>query len=290
MARSGNEMLTWFLCFCLVDSIAGLVGFRVVKRPLTTVKSWSSDVGVFVYDAQLLFSDLVETQLESATPTSLGVLYAAGLLTSFSPCAVSLLPLTLAYLGGAESKTSSSKLLKSIFYAGGLAVTLASLGLIAASLGQVFGSSATYTFGGSLPSLISASVTIAMGLNLLEIIQISFPSPGDDEKILPLASKLPDAVQAFVLGGTSALISSPCSSPVLASLLAYVASSGRPSLGGAYLFVYSLGYATPVVAAGGLSGAANTLASSRGLPWINNAMAAALVAIGTYSFLEALFK
>ena len=103
---------------------------------------------------------------------------------------------------------------------------------------------------------------------------------------MTFANKLPPAAQAFFLGGSSALVSSPCSSPVLTSLLAFVASSGKPALGGAFLFVYSLGYATPVVVAAGLSGAANTLYSSKGLPWINNVLAAVLVAFGTYNLLE----
>ena len=245
------------------------------------------DLGVSLYDAQLLMSDLVETQLTTTSPAGLGVLYGAGLLTSFSPCAVSLLPLTLAYLGGAENGDAGnrSKLVKSISYAGGLATTLSAFGLFAALLGQLFGSSSTSALG-ALPAVLSASVSIVMGLNLLDVVRITFPSPGEGGSVVSFANKLPASAQAFFLGGSSALVSSPCSSPVLTSLLAYVASSGKPALGGAFLFVYSLGYATPVVVAAGLSGVANTLYSSKGLPWINNILAAVLVAFGTYNLLE----
>jgi len=275
----------------------GRLRFSAAPGHLSLRSSILDDVAMSLYDSQLLLSDLVETQLKTATPASLGLLYAAGLLTSFSPCSISLLPLTLAYLGGADETPNMSsagavvinaKVIKSVSYAAGLAFTLASFGLFAALLGQLFGSSASSNFG-TLPALASASVSIVMGLNLLDIVQFSFPSPGEDGNILSFAKKLPSSAQAFVLGSSSALVSSPCSSPVLTSLLAFVASSGRPALGGAFLFVYSLGYATPVVAAAGLSGAANTLYTSRGFPWINIALASILISVGTYSCLDLAF-
>ena len=291
--------LAYFLCLLvlLLVGASGLRGPTAVGRVLrpgslrvSSLPNLVDEVSVGLYDAQLLFSGLVDSQLSTASPISLGVLYAAGLLTSFSPCVVSLLPLTLMYLGTAgEDATREEKLVKSAFYAAGLASTLAFFGLAAAFLGQLFGSSATNT-AGSLPSLIFAVISITMGLNLLDVIRINFPSPGEDDSVMSFANKLPPAAQAFVLGGSSALVSSPCSSPVLTSLLAFVASSGKPFTGACFLFVYSLGYATPVVAAGAISGAANSLYSSRGLPFVNLAMASLLVGFGTFSALDVVFS
>jgi len=42
----------------------------------------------------------------------------------------------------------------------------------------------------------------------------------------------------------------PCATPVLAGLLAYVASTGNPVTGGLLLFVYGLGVGIPILLVG----------------------------------------
>ena len=52
----------------------------------------------------------------------------------------------------------------------------------------------------------------------------------------------PPALQAYAAGAAFALAASPCSTPVLATLLGYAASSAAPpAVGGGLLFAYSLG-------------------------------------------------
>jgi cytochrome c-type biogenesis protein len=51
--------------------------------------------------------------------------------------------------------------------------------------------------------------------------------------------------QAYLAGLTFALAASPCSTPVLATLLAYVANSQDPFLGGGLLLAYTSGWAWP---------------------------------------------
>ena len=53
--------------------------------------------------------------------------------------------------------------------------------------------------------------------------------------------------QAFLAGLTFALAASPCSTPVLATLLAYVAASQEPLLGGGLLLAYTSGCEVPLV-------------------------------------------
>lgn len=194
---------------------------------------FSGDIGVDLYDAQLQVSQFVESQLATASPTSIAFLYGAGLLTAFSPCSASLLPLTLTYLGGSDSKSSSEQspvLTRSALYAAGLATTLTLFGLSAALLGNVFGSSGAL---GDASALLSSLLFLTMGMYLLGFVNIEFPSfdakvGSGDKKDGILASR---SVQAFLFGATSALIASPCSSPVLTALLAYVASSGDTTIG-----------------------------------------------------------
>jgi cytochrome c-type biogenesis protein len=104
----------------------------------------------------------------------------------------------------------------------GLAATLTAFGLSAALLGTLFGSSGGFS---DVTGLISSGVLIVMGLYLLGIVTFEFPSYEADVNTIG-GVQIPPSLQAFLLGATSALIASPCSSPVLTSLLAIVASSG----------------------------------------------------------------
>ena len=54
--------------------------------------------------------------------------------------------------------------------------------------------------------------------------------------------------QAYLAGLTFALAASPCSTPVLATLLAYVAASQEPLLGGGLLLAYTSGCGSPSAA------------------------------------------
>lgn len=84
-----------------------------------------------------------------------------------------------------------------------------------------------------------------MGLNLLGLLPLRFPSLDLDARAL----RLPPLAEAYVVGITFALAASPCSTPVLASLLAWVGSTGDAVQGGGLLLAYSVGYVAPLLAA-----------------------------------------
>ena len=258
--------------------------------------SATEDVALQLYDAQLWLSKLVDTQLTDVTPVSISLIYLAGLLTAFSPCAMGLVPLTVAYLQNdgdsaasamsAEVKANGRKM-KSVLYALGLASALSAFGLAAATFGTMYGagnlgSSSTL---GDVVSSITGVLILVMGLNLLDIVKIDFPSLNLNDSVKQVDGNL----RAFLVGATTAVVASPCSSPVLTSLLAMVAASGNPVLGTSMLFSYSLGYATPVVAIGAFSESVTSVANRKGLPVVNTVLASALVGYGTYSVLNSFY-
>lgn len=249
------------------------------------------DLSLQLYDAQLYFSKFVGTELSNVTPLSLSILYVAGLLTALSPCAMGLVPLTVAYLGndGNDSAEGSSRQVRSVLYALGLAFALSMFGLTAASFGTLYGASnlGSSSWIGDMISSCTGLLILLMGLNLLDIVKFNFPSLNLDDTVK--AADGNGNFRAFLVGATTAVVASPCSSPVLTSLLAVVSSSGNPLLGTALLFSYSLGYATPVVAAAALSTEASTMANKQGYPIVNTVLASALVGYGTYSVLSSAY-
>ena len=65
------------------------------------------DPSVALYELQLSAEALVSDNLQTLTPASALALYGAGLLTSLTPCCLSMLPLTVAFFAsGADGEGS----------------------------------------------------------------------------------------------------------------------------------------------------------------------------------------
>jgi cytochrome c-type biogenesis protein len=222
-------------------------------------------------------NNLVVDRLTHLSLTGVLAIFLAGLLTSLTPCMLSMLPITIAYIGGSESRDKWQALGQSIWFSLGLATTLAGLGAIAASLGKVYGQ-----IGIGLPIFVSL-VAIVMGLNLLEIFPLRFPSLGATDWI---GENLPLAWRSYLLGLTFGLVASPCSTPVLATLLAWVATTQNLVVGSGLLLAYTAGYVAPLVLAGTFTATIKKLLELRRWSgWVNSASGALLLGFGIFSLL-----
>jgi cytochrome c-type biogenesis protein len=67
----------------------------------------------------------------------------AGVLTSFTPCSLSSVPLVVGYVGGVGEKDTKRAFLYSLFFAFGTAITFITLGVIASSAGKLMGVSSS---------------------------------------------------------------------------------------------------------------------------------------------------
>ncbi len=190
---------------------------------------------------QNFFDKILPEAVGSFSPVAFIAVYIGGIVTSVSPCILTMIPLIIGYIGGYSEKNEGSKLkgfTMSISFVLGLSVTFALLGVIAVILGKVFGQigDAWYYF--------LAAVAIIMGLHLLGVININFPTltrlPVTKAGLLP----------SFVMGLMFGLVASPCATPVLAVIIAYVASTGNIYYGASLLFVYGFGHGLPLILAG----------------------------------------
>lgn len=232
------------------------------------------------YQLEQFANQLVSSQLTHLSWLSLTVIFIAGLLTSLTPCMLSMLPVTMGYIGGYENQGRKQAAIQSIWFSLGLATTLAGLGITAASLGKIYGQ-----IGAGLPIFVSL-IAILMGLNLLELISLKLPYFGNSDWI---TDNLPPGIRSYSLGLTFGLVASPCSTSVLATLLAWVASTQNLLLGGILLLMYTIGYVTPLIVAGTFTASMKKLLELRRWSiWINPVSGILLISFGFLSLLSRL--
>ncbi|MBW4647451.1 MAG: cytochrome c biogenesis protein CcdA [Kastovskya adunca ATA6-11-RM4] len=233
-----------------------------------------------LYELEQFADSLVSTQLTHLSWLSVAVIFGAGLLTSLTPCMLSMLPITIGYIGGYEAKGRLQAAVQSTWFSLGLATTLAGLGILAASLGRVYGQ-----VGVGLPIVVSL-IAILMGLNLLEALPLRLPSFGGMEWI---SKDLPEGVRSYLIGLTFGVVASPCSTPVLITLLAWVSRTQDLVLGGAMLLAYTAGYVAPLILAGTFTASIKKLLELRRWSgWITPASGVLLVGFGVFSLLSRL--
>ena len=186
------------------------------------------------------------------------LIFLGGILSASSPCVLAIIPLVVGFVGGYSEGNKKKALLYSLTFALGLSITFTVLGAIASLLGRLFGDV------GKLWYYLAAGVALVMGLYLLGVIKIPFP------KTVEMKTKHKGILGAFLLGLLFGMVSSPCATPVLAVILAFVATKAQIIYGISLLFVYALGHCALIILAGVSTGFVESFARSRGITNFSN--------------------
>jgi len=139
----------------------------------------------------------------------------AGVLTAFTPCSLSTIPLVVAYVGGtADNDTKKSFRLSAVF-ALGMTITFTVLGVIASLAGKLIGRAASWWY------IVLGVLMVLMALQTWEVFNF-IPST-----FLISKNTKRGYIGSLIAGILGGIFSSPCATPVLIALLALVASQGK---------------------------------------------------------------
>jgi len=179
--------------------------------------------------------------------------FAAGLVSAASPCVLAAIPLIIGYVGGYSEGDKKKAAAYSLVFILGLSITFTLLGAAASMMGDLLGFMGRWLYVGL------AVIAVVMGLQLMGLITIPLPF----QKTHAVKSK--GLWGAFLLGLLTGTVSSPCATPVLAMILAYVSTQGDIVYGGSLLFAYAVGHCALIFVAGLSIGLTESIVSSKGM-------------------------
>ncbi len=224
-------------------------------------------------------------QLSSSPTTAIPLVFLAGVLTSLTPCIYPMIPITAAIVGGTtvgEQRAPRRRtVLLTLAYVIGLSLTYSLLGLFAGMTGTIFGAVSTNPW----LYFAMANLLLLAALAMLDVIPVRVPS-----FVLQRAASAGTggrAGGAFVMGAMSGLVAAPCSAPVMAAVLTWVAGTRSAVLGFVYLFVFSLGMCTLLVVVGLSSGAVARLPrAGQWMLWVKRVFALVMIGVAEYYLIE----
>jgi cytochrome c-type biogenesis protein len=179
--------------------------------------------------------------------------FLGGLLSASSPCILAIIPLVIGYVGGYSEGNNKKAVVYALVFALGLSITFTILGAIASLIGGLFGDVGKFWY------YLAAAVAIVMGLYLMGVIRFKFP------QLVTLKSKHNGILGAFLLGLLFGAVSSPCATPILVVILAFVATKSSVIYGMSLLFTYAVGHCALIVLAGIFTGFVESYAKSKGV-------------------------
>lgn len=200
---------------------------------------------------------------------AIGVAYLGGILSSLTPCVYPMIPITLSVVTGMGPTRKSWReiWLRGAAYVAGMTLIYSLLGVIAGLSGRVFGS-----FTQKMSWYLGLGVVMNLAaLAMLEVIPFDPVTWWERWKRKRKSVSKADhqaaetettLLGAFVLGASSGFIAAPCTTPILTSILAFIADSKSVGLGFILMFSFSLGLGTLLLLLAVFAGAIQILPRS----------------------------
>jgi len=183
----------------------------------------------------------------------LGAFFVMGLLLSFTPCVLPMLPILSSIIAGSSETPSRARAFAmAVSYSLGMALVYTGLGIAAGLAGEGL---AAYL---QLPWVLAtfALMLALFALSMFDVYELKLPAAWT-HRVTTHSQRLPAGQVAgvFAMGAVSALIVSPCVSAPLAGALVFIGRTRDVTLGGSALFSLAAGMSVPLLLIGASAGA-----------------------------------
>ena len=185
----------------------------------------------------------------------IGGFFVAGLLLSFTPCVLPMIPILSSIIVGSQAKQVAPTKLHafglSVAYVLGMALSYTLAGIAAGLSGSLISQSL------QSPWILGATalVFVMLAFSMFGFYELKLPTVIEN-KILNFSNQLKGGewLGVFIMGVLSALIVSPCVAAPLAGALIYIGQTHNVLLGGVGLFALALGMGVPLLLIGASAG------------------------------------
>ncbi len=199
--------------------------------------------------------DAVSRALRSGSLWSVIAVFAlAGLLLSFTPCVLPMVPILSSIIVGQGAATSRGRgLMLSISYALGMALVYTLFGVLAGLAGE--GLAAML----QTPAVLGAfaALLVLLSLSMFGAYELQMPA-SLQTRLTAWSGSLGGGgghhLGVFVMGGISALIVGPCVAAPLAGALLYISQTRDVLIGAVALFALACGMSVPLLLVGASAG------------------------------------
>lgn len=238
---------------CSADGFCYLPEYKqlMLHNKQITVTNFDGDKTIFKKkhkpSSKISKTNTILTHLTThSIPLTLLIFFVLGILLTFTPCTLPILPITVNIILGSESATKpyKSTIILSVYILS-MASCYTAIGIATAYLGttmQVFLQT---------PWVIILTCCL---LALFALLQLEILPAVISQRLsakLHLTNNVKNSgtiIGTIVMGIASALTLTPCATPALIGILIYISQTGNPWLGGATLFCLSIGMGVPLLA------------------------------------------
>lgn len=177
-----------------------------------------------------------------------GVFLLAGLLLSFTPCVLPMVPILSSIIVGQSERVSRARGFSlALSYSLGMAIVYTAFGVAAALLGEGLGAALQNPWVLGAFALLLA----ALSLSMFGVYELQMPQ-ALQQRFAAASNRFKGGqfIGVFVMGGLSAVIVGPCVAAPLAGALVYISQTRDTVLGGAALFSMAVGMSVPLLLVG----------------------------------------
>ncbi len=179
----------------------------------------------------------------------LAAFFGFGLFLALTPCVFPMIPiLSSIIVSQGENMSAKRGFFLSLIYVLAMAMAYTIAGILAG----LFGSNIQAALQDPVVLTLFALVFVALAVSMFGFFEIGIPQSWQTRisKYSGKAGEQGGVVGVAIMGFLSALIVGPCIAPPLAGALIYIGQTGDALLGGAALFVMSLGMGVPLLIIG----------------------------------------